>query len=360
MKKLITLVMLTLLVACGKGKEDSKETTDMAKETKVEKTEELKETKELNLYSERHYDVDKKVIENFEKETGVKVNVVKASGDELLQKMIVEGENTPADLYITKDAARLGRAKDKGLLQPVTDEEVLSVIPEEIKDPENFWVPFTYRARVLVYDKTKTKPEELSTYEDLADPKWKKQILVRSSTNAYNQALIASMIAANGEEETRKWIKGLVANMAREPKGNDRDQAKAMVAGEGKVAIMNSYYVGKLIHSADPEEVKVGEKLGIFFPNQDDRGTHINVSGMGITKNSKNKANAVKFMKYYLSDEIQGVFTNDNYEYPANKNVPLNGTVKEWGEFKVDSKTLSKLGEHFENGIKMADQEGWK
>ena len=353
MKKVIPFILLSagLLTGCFKGKEEVKT---------VEETKTPKATKELNIYTERHYDIDKELIAEFEKETGVTVNVAKAGADELLKKLEIEGADTPADLFITKDAARLGRAKDLGLLQQIKDEEVLELVPANIRDKDNYWTSFTYRARIFAYNKETTDPSIFSTYEDLADPKWKGKVLVRSSTNSYNQALIASMIAANGEEATRGWIQGLVANMAREPKGNDRDQSKAVIAGIGEVAIMNSYYLGKMIHSADPEERKVGEQIAIFFPNQDGRGTHINVSGMGITKYSKNIVNAERFIKFFLSEKSQARFTNENYEYPSNKNVEINGTVKSWGDFKVDSLTLSELGKNFKKGTIIADEEGWK
>lgn len=353
MKKIIPFIVLSagLLTGCFKNKEEVK----VASETKTPKA-----TKELNIYTQRNYDIDKELIAEFEKETGVTVNVAKAGADELLKKLEIEGKDTPADLFITTDAARLGRAKDLGLLQPIKDKEVLDLVPTNIRDKDNYWTSFTYRARIFAYDKVKTDPSVFSTYEDLADPKWNGKILVRSSTNSYNQGLIASMIAANGEESTRKWIRGLTANMARSPKGNDRDQSKAVIAGIGEVAIMNTYYLGKMIHSADPEERKIGEQLAIFFPNQNDRGTHINVSGMGITKYSKNIINAERFIKFYLSEKAQSRFTNENYEYPSNKNIAVNGTVKSWGDFKIDDLTLSELGKNFRKGTIIADEEGWK
>ncbi|MCS5420429.1 MULTISPECIES: Fe(3+) ABC transporter substrate-binding protein [Psychrilyobacter] len=353
MKKIIPFIVLSagLLTGCFKGKEEAK----VVEETKAPKI-----SKELNIYTQRNYDIDKALIAEFEKETGITVNVAHSGADELLKKLEIEGKDTPADLFITADAARLGRAKDLGLLQPIKDEEVLELVPANIRDKDNYWTSFTYRARIFAYNKEATDPSVFSTYEDLADPKWNGKVLVRSSTNSYNQALIASMIAANGEEATRGWIKGLTANMARAPKGNDRDQSKAVIAGIGEVAIMNSYYLGKMIHSTDPEERKVGEQIAIFFPNQDDRGTHINVSGMGITKHAKNIENAETFIKFFLNEKSQTRFANENYEYPSNKNVKANATVQSWGDFKIDNLTLSELGKNYKKGTIMADEEGWK
>ncbi|MCP4459999.1 MAG: extracellular solute-binding protein [Cytophagales bacterium] len=207
-----------------------------------------------------------------------------------------EGENSPADVFFTVDAARLNRAKQKGLLQPV---DVTTNVA--FSDPEKFWHGVTYRARVIAYDKEKVSVEDLSTYEDLGDEKWLGQILIRSSSSGYNQSLVASMVYAKSESEAEKWANAIVKNMARSPEGGDRDQIKAIAAGIGTIAIANTYYVGLLLNSANPEEVKVGESVGIFFPNQNDRGTHVNVSGVGVIKNAPNKENAIEFIEFLTS-----------------------------------------------------------
>ena len=267
----IGILALSILTACNKEK--------TTKNIKIKEV-----SKEVNVYTHRHYPSDQVLFAQFEKETGITVNVVNASADELMQKMTLEGNQSPADVLITVDAGRLVRAVDKGLLQSVTSKTLDSIIPLHLRDKDGQWFGLTKRARVIAYAKERIKPEDLSTYENLANNRWKGKILVRSSGNIYNQSLMASLIANNGEEVATGWAKKMVENMARSPKGNDRDQVKAVVAGEGDVAIVNTYYIGKLLNSKDPEEVKSGKGVGIFFPNQEGRGTHINISGAGVAK----------------------------------------------------------------------------
>lgn len=317
-------------------------------------------SKVVNLYTDRHYESDEKLYEEFTKDTGIKVNVVKGNSDELLERLEREGKDTEADLFITADAGRLARAKEKGLLQSVKNETLNNNIPENLRDKDNNWFGLTMRARVLVFDKSKIKPEQLSTYEDLTDSKWKGKILVRSSSAIYNQSLIASFIELNGEEAARNWAKGIVANMAREPKGNDRDQAKAVVAGEGDIAIMNTYYIGLMSTSTDPEEVKVAQKVGVFFPNQSTNGTHVNVSGVGLTKNAKNNENAIRFMEFLASEKAQKQFAESNFEYPANPKVEAAQLLKSWGTFKPQNINLTKLGEYNKKAQEIMNEVGWK
>jgi iron(III) transport system substrate-binding protein len=319
-----------------------------------------KSNKELNLYTHRHYDTDKVIIKEFEKETGIKVNVVKAKADELIKKLEIEGKNTPADLLITADAGRLVRAKDKGLLQPVVSEDLVKNIPTNLRDRDNYWYGLTVRARIIAYNPSKTSAAELSTYEDLADPKWQGKVLIRSSSNIYNQSLIASMIANDGEAATKKWAEGMVKNMARSPKGNDRDQAKGVMAGVGEVAVLNTYYMGKMMNSSNPKEVAVAKTLKVFFPNQDNRGAHVNVSGIAVTKYAKNKENAIKFIEYLSANKAQKLFAEANYEYPVNPKVEASELVKSWGTFKADTLDLTKLGEYNSAAVKLADEAGWK
>lgn len=342
--KLIVIALMAILSACG----DKKQTETPATESK-----------EITLYTHRHYDTDKILFEKFEKDTGIKVNVVKASADELIQKMKSEGDQSPADLLITVDAGRLVRAKNKGLLQAADSKVLGKNIPSHLKDSENHWFGLTKRARVVVYDKNKVKPEELSTYEALTDEKWKNKILIRSSSNIYNQSLMASMIANKGKEEAKNWASDLLNNFARVPKGNDRDQVKAILAGEGELAIINTYYLGKLVNSKDSTEVKAGNAVSIFFPNQEDRGTHINVSGIGLAKHAPNKENAVKFIEYLSSKEVQETFAEANYEYPVNPNAAHSELLKSWGEFKEDKLPLTKLGELNKEAVIIFDEVKW-
>ncbi|OSY89129.1 iron deficiency-induced protein A [Tenacibaculum holothuriorum] len=344
MKKIISILVLAVLfTACKK-----------------EQKKEEKKQEEVNVYTHRHYKADQELFAQFEKETGIKVNVVNAKADELMQKMTVEGEQSPADVLITVDAGRLVRAKNKGLLQGVKSEFLDKTIPSHLKDVDNNWFALTKRARVIVYNPEKVTPEELTTYEALIDDKWKKKILIRSSGNIYNQSLLASLIANLGEEKATEWAKGMVANMARSPKGNDRDQVKAVVAGEGDVAVVNTYYIGKLLNSKNPEEVKAGEGVKIFFPNQEGRGTHINVSGAGIAKYAPNKENAIKFVEFLASKKAQEVFAKANYEYPVNEEVAPSELLKSWGGFKEDTLSLTKLGENNKKAVLVFDNAEWK
>ncbi|MFZ5554466.1 MAG: Fe(3+) ABC transporter substrate-binding protein [Bacteroidota bacterium] len=315
---------------------------------------------EVNVYSHRHYDVDKEIFAAFEKETGIKVNVIEDDADKLMVRLENEGENSPCDIFMTADAGRLVKAKEKGLLQSVNSETLNNVIPSNLRDTDGQWYGLTVRARVIVYSKERVKPEELTTYEDLANPKWKGKLLIRSSDNVYNQSLVAALIAELGYEKTLEWAKGVVANLAREPKGGDRDQMLEIAAGTGDIAVVNTYYIGKLLNSEVADEVKAGEGIGVFFPNQNDRGTHINVSGAGIAKNSPNKENAVKLLEYLVNNESQQKFASGNHEYPVVNGVEYSDLLKSWGEFKRDSLPLSELGKHAEEALKLVGEAGWK
>ena len=316
----------------------------------------------VNMYSQRHYDVDQLQYDNFEKITGIKVNVIKANADELIQRMKNEGENSPADLFITVDVGKLWQASDMDLLQKYNDESLTDGITESLTDPNGFWVPVTYRSRILVYSNERVQESDLSTYEDLANEKWKGRLLVRSSSNSYNQALLSSLVANLGEEATQNWTEAVVSNFARDPKGNDRDQVKAIAAGQGDVAIVNSYYIGLLLSSENEEEVNAGKSISVFFPNQGDgqRGSHINVSGVALAKNAPNKSNALKLIEYLTSDEAQEIYVNNTYEYSVKPNIEPNDIVKEWGTFKKDPLDLNMLGSKRNDAIRIFDAGGWK
>ena len=344
MKKIVSIILLAIsVIAC-----------------KSEKKEIENKSKEVNVYTHRHYKADQELFAQFEKETGIAVNVVNAKADELMQKMSLEGAQSPADVLITVDAGRLVRAKNKGLLQSASSVFLNKTIPSHLKDADNHWFALTKRARVIVYNPEKVKAEELSSYEALTDKKWKNKILIRSSDNIYNQSLLASIIANNGEEKASEWTKGIVANMARSPKGNDRDQVKAVVAGEGDIAIVNTYYIGKLLNSKNPDEVIAGKGIKVFFPNQNNRGTHINVSGAGVAKYAPNKEHAIKFIEFLASKKSQEIFAKANYEYPVNKEVVSSELLKSWGEFKEDTLSLTKLGENNKKAVIIFDESSWK
>ena len=296
------------------------------------------------------------------KKTGIKINVIKAGADELLERLYNEGENSPADLFVTVDAGKLQKGVEKGLFQKIINKKIESNIIADLKDANSYWVPVTYRARLIVYSNERVLPSELSTYEDLANPKWKGKILVRSSSNAYNQALMASMYANIGEEATKKWSKGIVNNLARDPKGNDRDQVKAIASGQGDLAIVNSYYIGMLLSSEKESEVLAGKSISVFFPNQakEDRGTHVNISGFALTKNAPNRENAIELLEYLTDVEAQNTYVNNSFEYPINPKVKPSKIVSSWGEFKFDKLDLNLLGSLRADAIKIFDYTGWK
>ncbi len=315
---------------------------------------------ELTLYSHRHYPSDDELFAKFTEQTGIKINVVKAGADELIERVKAEGDNTAADILITADAGRLERAKAAGVLQPVDSQILETRIPENLRDPEKQWFGFALRARVVAYAKDRVKPEDLSTYEDLAGEKWKGRILVRSSSNIYNQSLLASIIAADGSEKALEWAKAARENMARPPQGSDRDQVRAVAKGLGDVAIVNTYYIGLLATSDEAADRKAADAVAIFFPNQESRGTHVNVSGAGVTKASKNKEAAVKFLEFLASDEAQKSFPQATYEYPVVEGVKWSDLQQSWGEFKADDLNLSKLGEFNEEAVMIFNKAGWE
>ena len=251
---------------------------------------------------------------------------------------------------------------DKDLLQAVKSDILQNSIPSNLKQKDGYWYGLTKRARVITYNKDKIKPEQLSTYADLTNPKWNKKILIRKSNNIYNQSLLASFIASDGEMAAKKWAKGMVKNMARTPSGNDRDQMKAVAAGVGDLAIVNTYYVGKLLNSKKTKEVEVGKKMGVFFPNQGvgERGAHINISGAGVVKYSKNKQNAIKFLEFLVSEKAQELFAKANYEYPANPKVKPSKLLQSWGTFKEDTTPLEAFGKNNANAVKVFNEVGWK
>lgn len=314
----------------------------------------------VNVYTHRHYEVDQEIFERFENETGIKVNVVKASADELIVRLENEGEKSPADILVTVDAGRLVLAKEKGLLQAVKSETLNENIPSYLRDPDGSWFGQTVRARILVYSKDRVDPSNLSTYEALTETMWKGRLLSRSSSNIYNQSLMASIIAHNGPVEAEKWAAGVLSNFARKPKGNDRDQIVAIAADQGDVAIVNSYYMGKLLQSDDSGQRAAAEAVGVFFPNQNGRGTHINISGAGVTQHAPNRENAIKLLEYLSTPDIQALFAEANSEYPVNPSVPKAALLDSWGDFKRDTLNLVKLGELNSEAVEIFDRVGWK
>jgi iron(III) transport system substrate-binding protein len=315
---------------------------------------------EVNVYSSRHYDTDKSLYQTFTQQTGIKVNIIEGRDDELIERIRTESGNSPADILITVDAGRLWRAQNADILQPIKSKTLEDTVPAYLREPSGLWFGLTKRARVIIYNKAAVKPSELSTYEDLADPKWKGRLLIRSSTNVYNQSLAGSLLAAHGEKKTEEWARGIVANLARQPQGGDSDQIKAVAAGEGDVAVSNTYYFGRIAGSAKPEDKAIADKVGVFFPNQNDRGTHVNISGAGVLKNAPNKDSAVKFLEYLVSPPAQKIFAEGNYEYPVSKDAEIAPVIASWGSFKEDTLNSAVFGRNNEEALKIMDRAGWK
>lgn len=314
----------------------------------------------LVVYSHRHYEADDALFAKFTEQTGVPIQVVKAGADELIERMKAEGQNVRADVFITADAGRLGEAKQAGLLQPVDSEWLRSRVPANYRDPEGAWYGFTLRARVLVYAPDRVRPEELSTYEDLADVRWRGRLLSRSSSNIYNQSLLVSLGQADGAQAAQEWARAVRRNMARPPQGSDRDQIRAVAAGLGDVAIVNTYYVGLLLSSPDPKDRAAAEKVAIHFPNQDGRGTHVNISGGGILRASRQPDAALKLLEFLASDPAQQVFPQTTHEYPVVEGVAWSELQKSWGTFKADPLGLEVLGTGNKQAVQWFNLAGWE
>ena len=317
---------------------------------------------EVNIYTHRHYPSDEILFKKFTQKTGIKVNVIQANADQIMKRLEEEGKYSPADILLTVDVGRLTYAKEKGLLQPIRSKFLEEVIPANLRDKEGYWFGVTKRARVLVYNVDTVDPKSLSTYEALTNKEYKGAILTQSSSNIYNQSLLASIIAHRGKKEAKAWAKGIKENFARKPTGSDRDQMRALAAGMAKVAIVNTYYVGQLINSKSFSDKAVAEMIEIFFPNQgeNERGAHINISGAGVAKYAKHKENAIAFIEFLCSTEAQKIFTQINYEYPANKNVAPSKLLQSWGPFKEDNIELYKLGQFHTQAVKIFNEVGWK
>ena len=315
---------------------------------------------ELNIYTSRHYQSDEAFYENFTKETGIRINRIEGKDDALIERLRNEGRNSPADVLITVDAGRLWRADQLGLFREVDSDSLDRRIPAELRSAEGHWFGFSLRARLIFYDKARIEPGAIKTYEDLADPRWKGRVCIRSSSNIYNLSLLSSMIASRGEKAAEAWAKGVVANFARDPEGGDTDQIRAVAAGECGIAVANSYYFARLLASDDPADRKVAEAVGVVFPNQDDRGTHVNISGAGVLKWAPHPDAAVRFLEYLASDEAQRIFADGNDEYPVVEAVPANKVLRKLGDFKRDTLNVAEYGRNQPLAQMIFDRAGWK
>ncbi len=319
----------------------------------------LAQTPELNIYSARHYQTDEALYNNFTAQTGIKINRLDGKEDELLERIKNEGKRSPADILITVDASRLEVADQAGLFQAIDSPELNKKIPAALRTPN--WMAFSTRARVIAYNKAAIKPEWVQTYADLANPRLKNQVCVRSGAHPYNLSLGGAMMAHEGAAKTESWAQGLVANFARQPKGGDTDQLRAVAAGECGVTITNSYYLARLMRSSTPEDQAVVKALGIVWPNQATWGTHINVSGAGILKTAPNALAAKKFLVYLASDAAQAYFANGNNEWPAVATVAVtNPALKAMGTFKPDALAIGKVARNSAEAQRVFDRAGWR
>ncbi|MFO1314141.1 MAG: Fe(3+) ABC transporter substrate-binding protein [Burkholderiales bacterium] len=315
----------------------------------------------LNLYSARHYQTDEALYDNFTKATGIKINRIEAGDEQLVERLKNEGAASPADVLLIVDAARLWQAQQLGLFQPMTSTVLDARIPARYRDPAGNWFGFSYRARAIVYNKTMADRADVATYDALAGPKNKGRVCTRSGSHPYNLSLIASQIAHLGEAKAEAWARGVVANMARMPKGGDTDQIKAVAAGECAVALTNTYYYARLMRSTQPADREIVARTALVFPDQETLGTHVNISGAGILKNAPHRDNAKKFLEYLASDDAQRYFADGNNEWPVVASVAVaNPALDALGKFKVDPLPIAAYGKFTADAQKIADRTGWR
>lgn len=312
----------------------------------------------VNVYSARHYDTDLALYEGFEEQTGIRVNLIEGGSDALIERIVNEAEFSPADLLITVDAGRLWRAQEAGVFQAIKSSVLNERIPPHLREPAGHWFGLSKRARVIVYNKAAGLPAGVTRYEDLANPTLSDTICMRSSGNIYNLSLLGSLIEHNGEENAGEWASGVVANFHRRPQGNDTAQIRAVAAGECGISIANTYYIGRLLGSEDPHVRAVAEGVGVLFPNQQDRGTHVNISGAGVTRHAPHRDNAIRFLEYLTHDDAQRLFAEGNNEYPV-VGTP-SGPIATLGEFKEDAVSAAVLGANQARAVMTYDRAGWR
>ena len=310
---------------------------------------------EVNIYSYRQPFLIKPMLNAFTQQTGIKTNVVFAPKG-MIERLKREGRNSPADMILTVDIGRINDAVEADVLQPVKSKKLTTNIPSHDRDPSGLWYALTRRARVVYASRERVKPGDLSTYEALVDPKWKGRICIRSSQHVYNVALLASLVAHHGEAKAEEWARGLKANLARKPQGNDRAQVKAVFAGECDLALGNTYYMGKML--TNEKQIAWAESVFVFFPNQKDRGAHMNISGAGVTRHAPRKDNAVKLLEFLSDDLAQKMYAEQNFEYPVKPGVPWSGLVESWGRFKADDIDMTKVTRNRATAIRIFDRVG--
>ena len=315
---------------------------------------------ELNLYSSRHYDTDERLYSDFEELTSITINRIEGNADELITRMVSEGANSPVDVFLTVDTVRLTRAKDLGLLQSIESDVLEAAIPAYLQDDDNQWFAFSQRARILFYDKTDVANPP-KTYQDLARPEYAGQVCIRSSSNVYTQNITAALVAHLGEDAVTDWAKAVVGNFARAPQGGDTDQLRGIASGECDIAMLNTYYFARALRKGDKSmSAEDLANIGWVFPNQNDIGAHMNISGGGVAVNSPNKENAIKFLEYLASEQAQSYFSAGNDEYPAVPGVGLAESVATLGIFRPDTIDLADIADEIEPAVNILNEAGWE
>ena len=347
LNKIISMVSLTLVVMPFSVLAQEVEISDAPEQV-------------VNLYSARHYQTDEALYTEFTQQTGIRVNRIEASGDVLIERMKNEANNSPADVYMSVDAGTLWRAENEGIFAPVSSDILNARIPENIRHPEGLWFGFSTRARVIVYNKELVSGDDVLRYEDLADEDLNGMVCIRSSSNIYNLSLMASLIKHHGAEGAEEWAKAVVGNFARDPQGGDTDQIRAVASGECGVALANSYYYARLMLSDDPQDQAVVDATAVIFPNQHDRGAHVNISGAGLAANAPHPENAVRFLEYLSSPSAQKYFAGGSNEYPAVDGLLENPALLELGAFKADKINVSVYGINQPEAQRVFDRAGWK
>jgi len=319
---------------------------------------------EVNVYTSRHYDSDDALYEKFKNNTGIKVNIISGKGDALMERLKSEANNSPADIFLTTDAGNLWKIQKEGLFLSINSENIKSIVPSNFRGPGDEWIAIAKRARVIFYNPNNVSSQEIEnlSYEDLSASKWKGRIVIRSSGNIYNQSLVASLISNHGIEATEEWAKGLVSNLARKPQGNDRAQIIAVANGEADIAVANSYYYGAMLSGSKGEEQETAaKKVRMHFPNQDNRGVHVNISGAGILKSAPNKNNALTFLEFLLSEQAQEHIVNNTFEYPVLDTVSPSSYISQFGtDFVEDQTSAGDFGKYNPDAIRLMDRVGWQ
>ena len=347
MKRLLFACVAALSIAgCAEDPQDGTEATPATSNG------------EVNIYSSRHYDTDLALYDDFTEETGISVNRIEADADALIERIESEGEFSPADLLITVDAGRLWRAEQAGVLAPVESAVLEERLPAHLRHPEGLWFGLSTRARVIIYDRSKGRPAGLANYADLADPAYRGDICIRSSSNIYNISLLSSIVAHRGERAAQDWAEGVVANFARPPQGNDTEQIEAVASGECRIAVVNTYYLARYA-DGDEDEQAIFDKVGVIFPDQNGVGTHVNISGAGVVKTAPNRENAIRFLEYLTSDSAQRYFADGNNEYPAVASLEAHSAVERLGDFRADTLNAAEIGRNQRTAIEIFDRAGW-